>query len=63
MKDSYLRDPPFEESSTVQAIEALIEEVLRKARELLENVIEYTEVMDKKPESIVMELKKATYIK
>ena len=59
----YLSEPPFSESHTVQAIETLVETVIRKARELVENVGEYTEVMGKRQETIVMELKKHTYIK
>jgi hypothetical protein len=37
--------------------------VIRKARELVENVGEYTEVLGKRQDTIVMELKKHTYIK
>jgi hypothetical protein len=59
----YLAEPPLSESQTVQAIETLVETVIRKARELVENVGEYTEVLGKRQDTIVMELKKHTYIK
>ena len=59
----YLTEPPFSDSHTVQTIETLVDSVIRKARELVENVGEYTEVLGKRQENIVMELKKHTYIK